>query len=135
MVRLNGVVRNQHDSCLPAFYRAIHKFDAPSCRQELPYFVDIRQKGVAMADQIFERVQAVLVKHQQIPPENVTVNSTFDELGIDSLDRINLLFAVEEEFEISIATEDVKSVHSVREICQSVENILVAGSADETRLP
>lgn len=87
-----------------------------------------------MSDQIFERVQAVLVKHQQIPPENVTVNSTFDELGIDSLDRINLLFAVEEEFKISIANEDVKNVHSVREICQSVEKMFASGSTDETGL-
>ena len=88
-----------------------------------------------MADQIFERVQAVLVKHQQISPENVTVNSTFDELGIDSLDRINLLFAVEEEFGISIATEDVKNVHSVREICQSIERIMVGRSVEQMRLP
>lgn len=88
-----------------------------------------------MADQIFERVQAILVKHQQISPQDVTVNSTFDELGIDSLDRINLLFAVEEEFGISIATEDVKNVHSVREICQSIENIPVIKLADETHLP
>ena len=88
-----------------------------------------------MADQIFERVQAVLVKHQHIPPEDVTLNSTFDELGIDSLDRISLLFAVEEEFEISIANEDVKNVHSVREICQRIEKNPVGRSADETRLP
>jgi len=88
-----------------------------------------------MADEIFNRVQAVLVKHQQISPEDVTVNSTFDELGIDSLDRINLLFAVEEEFGISIENEDVKNVHSVREICQGVEKVLVARSAEETRLP
>jgi acyl carrier protein len=88
-----------------------------------------------MADQIFERVQAVFVKHQRIAPEDVTVNSTFDELGIDSLDRINLLFAVQEEFEISIANEDVTNIRSVREICQSIEKILVGRSADEMRLP
>ncbi len=88
-----------------------------------------------MEDQIFERVQAVLVKHQQIPPENVTVDSTFEELRIDSLGRINLLFAVEEEFGISIANEDVKKVHSVHEICQSIEKILVGKLAGETRLP
>jgi acyl carrier protein len=80
-----------------------------------------------MADQIFERVQAVLVKHQQISPDNVTVNSTFDELGIDSLGRIDLLFAVEGEFEICIPTEDVRNIHSVREVCQSVEKILANG--------
>lgn len=64
-----------------------------------------------MTDQVFKRAQAVIVKHHRIPSENVTINSTFEELGIDSLDRINLLFAVEEEFGISIPTEEVKSVN------------------------
>jgi acyl carrier protein len=81
-----------------------------------------------VTDQVFERVQAVIVRHQRISSENVTINSTFEELKIDSLDRINLLFAVEEEFGISIPTEEVKSVNSVREISEGVERILLGRS-------
>jgi acyl carrier protein len=84
-----------------------------------------------VTDQVFERVQAVIVKHQRIPSENITINSTFEALGIDSLDRINLLFAIEEEFEISIPTEEVKSVHSVSQISEVVEKILVGRSGQE----
>lgn len=87
-----------------------------------------------MADQIFERVQAVLIKHRQIPPEKVTVDSTFDELGIDSLDRITLLFEIQEDFKISIANEDVKDVNSIREICQSIEKNLANETANNVRV-
>jgi acyl carrier protein len=84
-----------------------------------------------VTDQVFERVQAVIVKHHGIPSEDVTINSTFEELKIDSLDRINLLFAVEEEFGISIPTEEVKNVNSVREISEGVEKILLSRSGHQ----
>jgi acyl carrier protein len=108
--------------------RGILKLDASACRQELLYFIASQGQGAIVTDQVFERVQAVIVKHQRIPSENVTINSTFEELKIDSLDRINLLFAVEEEFGISIPTEEIKSVNSVREISEGVEKILVGRS-------
>ena len=59
-----------------------------------------------MSDDLIARVTAVIVKTQHLPPEAVTIDSTFEELKIDSLDGINLLFALEGEFDVDIPDDD-----------------------------
>ena len=55
-----------------------------------------------MSDDLVARAIQVIAKTQQIPPETVTIDKTFEELKIDSLDGINILFALEGEFDIYI---------------------------------
>ena len=53
-------------------------------------------------EELTARVRAVIAATQHLPQEKITADSTFQELGIDSLDGINILFAVESEFNINI---------------------------------
>ena len=53
-------------------------------------------------DELTSRVIGVIAATQHIARETITPEKTFQELGIDSLDGINILFAVENEFNISI---------------------------------
>ena len=77
-----------------------------------------------MADDLIERVRLVIAKSNRIPLESVTIDSTFEGLGMDSLDRMNLLFALEEEFDISIPDEEAKSISSVRAVAAGIDTIL-----------
>ena len=54
-----------------------------------------------MSDQLTARVIDVIAKTQHLPPESITIDKTFAELKIDSLDGMNILFAVESEFDIA----------------------------------
>lgn len=48
------------------------------------------------------RVIDVIARTHHVPPEEVTPEATFDELGIDSLAGATILFAIEDEFDIYI---------------------------------
>jgi acyl carrier protein len=65
---------------------------------------------------IEERVINVITREQHLDAGKVTPQSTFEELGIDSLDGVNIMFALEEEFSISIPdsiARQMKGVHQV----------------------
>jgi acyl carrier protein len=70
------------------------------------------------------KVMAVIAKSQRIPVETITLDSTFEELKIDSLDGINIVFALENEFGISIPDEGVQNLRSVRETVDGIARLL-----------
>lgn len=75
------------------------------------------------------RVAAVIAKNQKIPVESVTLDKTFGDLNIDSLDGINLVFAVESEFNIDIPDDAANQIRSVRDIVEGIEKLLAAKAA------
>lgn len=83
-----------------------------------------------MSDQLTQRVLNTIAATQRISPEKVTIESSFEELGIDSMDGINILFALENEFDITIPDEQAKSIRSVRQMVEGI-NKLVAASVKQ----
>ena len=77
-----------------------------------------------MSDELMRRVMRVIAETQKIPAESVTPESTFEELKIDSLDGINLLFALENEFNISIPDDQARGIRSVREMAEGVDKLV-----------
>lgn len=75
---------------------------------------------------ITQRVIEVIAKTQHISPEGITADSTFEELKIDSLDGINIVFALENEFDISIPDDDLRAFRSIRQVVEGVEKLLAA---------
>ena len=73
---------------------------------------------------MIERVVRVIARTQHIPPESVTIDKTFEELKIDSLDGMNILFAVESEFDVSIPDDRAPGIRSVREMVEGIEKLL-----------
>jgi acyl carrier protein len=85
--------------------------------------------GSEASDELIARVTAVIAKTQKLPPESVTIDKTFEELKIDSLDGINILFALEEEFDIDIPDEPANQIRSVREMVEGIEKLLALKKA------
>jgi acyl carrier protein len=82
-----------------------------------------------MSDQLIERVIEVIAKTQHVPPESITIDKTFAELKIDSLDGMNILFAVESEFDISIPDDQAAAINSVRAMAEGIEKLVTAKAA------
>lgn len=72
------------------------------------------------------RVIAVIAKAQHISADALTIDSTFEELKIDSLDGINIVFAIEEEFSIEIPDDQAKQIRTVRDVVDGVDKLLAA---------
>jgi acyl carrier protein len=82
-----------------------------------------------MPDELISRVAGVIAKTQHIPAESITIDSTFEDLKIDSLDGINILFAVEGEFDIDIPDDAARQIRSVRQMVEGIEKLLAAKEA------
>lgn len=62
----------------------------------------------------FDRVKKVVVDQLEVSEEEVTPNASFvDDLGADSLDVVELVMALEEEFDVEIPDEDAEKIASV----------------------
>jgi acyl carrier protein len=87
--------------------------------------------------ELLERVRKVVAEEQKLPLEKVTPEATFEELGIDSLDGIHLLFALENEFNINITDDAVKKVKTIAELAAGVEMLMNAKpeTGDEPTVP
>ena len=77
-----------------------------------------------MSDELNQRIIKVIADTQHIPVETVKLDSTFAELNIDSLDGINILFALENEFNISVPDEAAKAIRSVRDAVEGVTKLV-----------
>jgi len=79
-----------------------------------------------MASDLAEKVLSVIASVKRIPREKVTIGSTFEELGLDSLDAMNILFELESEFDISIPDNEARSIKTVQGIVDGVERLVAA---------
>ena len=83
-----------------------------------------------MSDELIQRVRSVIANTQRVPIEKISIDSSFEELGIDSMDGVNILFALENEFNITIPDEAAKQIRNVRQMIEGVERLLAGGAAD-----
>jgi len=82
-----------------------------------------------MSEELIERVLKVIAASKRIPLETVTIDSEFQQLGIDSMDAVEILFALENEFDITIPDEDARAVRSIRDMAAGVEKLVAAKGA------
>jgi acyl carrier protein len=74
-----------------------------------------------------------IAKTQKIPVESVTLDKTFEELKIDSLDGINILFALEEEFKVDVPDDAARQILSVRAAVEGIQKLLDDVGAPQPR--
>jgi acyl carrier protein len=82
-----------------------------------------------MSDDLIQRVLKAIATSKRIPLETVTIDSEFQQLEIDSMDAVEILFALENEFEINIPDDEVRNVRNVRQMCEGVERLVAAKAA------
>ena len=82
-----------------------------------------------MSEEFIQRVLKTIASAKRIPPETVTIDSDFLALGIDSMDAVEILFALENEFDISIPDDEVRNVKGVRDLVNGVAKLVAAKTA------
>ena len=76
---------------------------------------------------IEERVKKIVVEQLGVKEDEVSNDSSFvDDLGADSLDTVELVMALEEEFECKIADEAAEKITTVQEAIDYVEKELAS---------
>jgi acyl carrier protein len=76
-----------------------------------------------MADKpIDQRVKDIIVEQLGVKPEQVTPEAKFiEDLGADSLDTVELVMALEEEFGIEVPDEQAEKLQSVGDVIKYIE--------------
>ena len=75
-----------------------------------------------MESGIEERIRKIIVEQLGVKPEEVTPEASFaDDLGADSLDTVELVIKLEEEFDSEIPDEDAERMRKVKDVIQYLE--------------
>jgi acyl carrier protein len=70
-----------------------------------------------------DKVIAVIVEKLDIDPSIIQMNSTLQDLGADSLDMVEIIMKVEEEFNIEINDEAAERLHNVQDVINYVHEL------------
>jgi acyl carrier protein len=76
------------------------------------------------ADSLERRVIGIIAKKKKLDPSTITAASTFEQLGLDSLDAADMLFAFEDEFKIIVPDEAAQSMRSVGQVVEALRGVL-----------
>ncbi len=72
----------------------------------------------------FEKIKAIIADKMDIDPSTITEESSFEDLKMDSLDMVEIVMDVEDEFDISIETsEGIKTIADLIALIKSQEKI------------
>jgi len=69
-----------------------------------------------------EKIKQIIVDQLGVEPSDVTENASFvDDLGADSLDRVELIMAFEEAFDLEIPDEEAEKISTVEDVIEYVQ--------------
>ncbi len=76
-------------------------------------------------EELLKKITTVVVEKLGVKPEDVTPDASFvNDLGADSLDRVELVMALEDEFDIEILDEDAEKFIKVSDVLSYIQNKL-----------
>lgn len=73
---------------------------------------------------IFATVKEIIALELAVDADEVTADATFDDLGADSLDIVEVVMAFEEEFDIEISDEDAEDINTVQDAVDYIEELV-----------
>ena len=71
---------------------------------------------------VLEKVKAILSEQFDVEEDSITPDTSIvDDLGADSLDVVDLLMSIEDEFEIEVPDSEVENIKTVGELVKYIE--------------
>ncbi len=71
---------------------------------------------------VADKIRKIICEQLDVPEEDVVPEASFvDDLGADSLDQVELIMAMEEEFDVSIPDEDAENIGTVQDAIDYVQ--------------
>jgi len=71
---------------------------------------------------IFEKVKSLVAEQLGVDAADITLETSFDDLNADSLDVVELIMALEEEFDIEIPDEDAEKIKTVGDAVEYIKD-------------
>ncbi len=71
---------------------------------------------------VFEKVRSLLADQLGFDADSITETTSFEDLGADSLDLVELMMSLEEEFSISAAEEELTGIKTVGDVVKLIED-------------
>lgn len=87
-----------------------------------------------MSAETAERTIAVIAKFKNMPADQISLETSLQDLELDSLDGLNLVFELEEEFDILIPDDKALTMKTVGEMVEGIDRLL-AGEVPEADAP
>jgi acyl carrier protein len=76
------------------------------------------------SEQLIQKVISIIADNQYIPQEEISLESEFEKLGIDSLAALGIIGEIENEFNIIIPNDKAFLITNVRQLVESLEEFL-----------
>jgi acyl carrier protein len=77
-----------------------------------------------MSTEVFDRIKDLIVNKKGVEADKVNLDSTFEELGLDSLDAVELVADMEEIFNVNIPNTDLQNFKSIRQAVEGLEKAI-----------
>lgn len=71
--------------------------------------------------EVFDKVKSIIVDQLGRKPEDVTMNTSFEDMDVDSLDVVELIMAIEDEFDITIDDEDANRFQTMNDLVEYIK--------------
>jgi len=77
-----------------------------------------------MLDEVFEKIKDLIVTKKGVEAEKVNIDSSFEELGLDSLDAVELVADMEEIFDVNIPNTDLQNFKTIRQAVEGLQKAI-----------
>lgn len=72
----------------------------------------------------FDKIRDIVAEQLNVDPETITMKTRFDELNADSLDVVEVIMTLEQEFDIQIPDEDAEKIKDIGAVVDYISDIL-----------
>lgn len=71
---------------------------------------------------IFDKLKAMISEQLDVEEDDITMDTSFqDDLNADSLDLVELIMSIEDEFELEVEDEEVENIQTVRDAVEYIQ--------------
>ena len=70
---------------------------------------------------VFEKIRAIICDQFDIDEDDISMDSTLDDLGLDSIDAVDLADNIEDEFDVEIPDEELEKFKTVGDVVNFIE--------------
>ena len=75
-------------------------------------------------EEVFQKVSEIIANKKGTQPSSITMESSFEELDMDSLDSVELISDLEDHYNVSIPNQELLAIKTVREAVESLEKLI-----------
>jgi len=77
-----------------------------------------------MSDEVFDKIKELIVTKKGVEAEKVNIDSSFEELGMDSLDAVELVADMEEIFDVNIPNTELQNFKTIRQAVEGLQRAI-----------